>query len=168
MKKHWFLIIFILFASLPGSGCTGPGSDETAFQVQAGSSQQNFVSVYQDNEWCANAQKNLKLLKADFDIVSSAVNNSDYTLLETSAQYVINDTKKAVEENDQYKVSPELQNVQDEWKLALKDYNYAGRFLLLGANEAKSGNNGSESLQAAKKFSDSGATHLNRASALLG
>lgn len=160
--------MFILFVSLLGSGCIGSGSGETTFQIQANSSQPNLASVYQDIEWCANAQKNLNLLKTDFDAVSNAVNNSDHTLLETSAQYVINDTKKAIEENDQYQVSPELQNVQNEWKLALKDYNYAGRFLLLGANEAKSGNNGSESLQTAKKFSDSGATHLNRASALLG
>ena len=102
------------------------------------------------------------------DGVSDAANNSDYTTLAVYAQYIVNDTQNAIQENDQYTVSPKLQDAQKEWRVALQDYNSAGQFLLQGANEAKNGTGGVENFQKARTFSDSGTAHLKKASELSG
>ena len=84
-----------------------------------------------------SVKRHLTILKADYGNVSTAVNSSNYTALAISAQYIITDTQKAIEENDKYKVSPKLQNSQKEWRTALHDYNSAGTFLLKGAMKRK-------------------------------
>lgn len=110
----------------------------------------------------------MRVLKSDFGNISSAENKSDYNALAVAAQYEVNHTQKAIEENDQYEVSPKLQEPQKEWKAALQDYNSAGKFLVEGANEAKSGRNGLGNFQKAAALSSSGTAHLKKASEALG
>ena len=93
---------------------------------------------------------------------------SDYTTLAVYAQQIVNDTQNAIQENDQYTVSPKLQDAQKEWRAGLQDYNSAGQFLLQGANKAKNGTLEAENFQKARTFRKSGTDHLERASELAG
>lgn len=146
---------------------TGFNNEKTFSQSQANSPQSTLESAYQDVQWGLNVQKNMRVLKSDFDNISSATNKSDYNALAIAAQYEIDHTQNAIEENDQYKVSPKLQEPQKEWRAALQDYNSAGKFLLEGANEAKSGKSGLGGFQKAAALSSSGTVHLKKASETL-
>lgn len=167
MKKYIFIILLFFLAAILVGVFTGFNSEKTDFQSQANSPQSTLASAYQDIQWGLNVQKNMKVLKSDFDNISSAANKSDYTALATATQYEIDHTQNAIEENDQYKVSPKLQEPQKEWRAALQDYNYAGKFSLEGANEAKSSRSGFGSFQKAATLSSSGTAHLKKASEAL-
>ena len=168
LKKYIFIVLLFLLAVILVGVFTGLNSENTTSQSQANSSQSTLESAYQDVQWGLNVQKNMKILKSDFDAISSATNKSDYNALAIAAQNEIDDTQNAIEENDQYKVSSQLQEPQKEWRAALQDYNSAGKFLLEGANEAKSGRNGFGSFQKAAGQSGSGTAHLKKASEALG
>ncbi|MDI9395897.1 MAG: hypothetical protein QM426_11035 [Euryarchaeota archaeon] len=168
MKKYIYLALCILVFVLIFRGFVGSQNDENASQAQSNSSLNPFESVYQDIAWAANVQKNLRILKADLDGLSNAANNSDYPALAMYAQQTVNDTQNAIQENDQYTVSPKLQNAQNEWKAALQNYNSACQILLQGANEAKNGTGVAEYFQKSRTFSDSATDHLKRASELAG
>jgi hypothetical protein len=143
-------------------------NDQIASQLQASLPQSTLVSMYKDVQWGANVQKHLTLLKTDFSNVSNAENNSNYVELAAYTQYTINHTQKAIEENDQYKVSPKIQEAQKEWRMTLQDYNSAGQFLLQGANETKSSNERFVNFKQAATLGNSGTSHLKRMSKSLG
>ncbi|WP_292378078.1 hypothetical protein [Methanosarcina sp. UBA289] len=168
MKKYIYIILFILVVALIVRGFAGSQNDENTSQIRPNSPLNTFKSAYQDIAWGTNVQKHLKILKTDLDGVSNATNNSDYTTLAVYAQQIVNDTQNATQENDQYTVSPKLQDAQNEWRESLQDYNSAGQFLLQGANEAKNGTGGLENFQKASTFRNSGTDHLKRASELAG
>ncbi|MHC1755532.1 MAG: hypothetical protein AB9861_08905 [Methanosarcina sp.] len=168
MKKYIYFTFFILLVALIVRGFAGSQNDENASQAQPNSPLNTFKSAYQDIAWGANVQKHLEILKTDWDGVSVAANNSDYTTLTVYAEQIVNDTHNAIQENDQYTVSPKIQEAQKEWRAALEDYNSAGQFLLQGANEAKNGTGGAENFQKARTSRNSGTDHLKRASELAG
>ncbi|KKG14173.1 hypothetical protein EO98_09385 [Methanosarcina sp. 2.H.T.1A.6] len=166
MKKYIYFALLLLLFALIGWGVTGSKNDENT--SLSDSPLNTLQSTHQDIAWGINVQKNLKILKADLDGVSNAANNSDYTTLAVYAQQTVNDTQNAIQENDQYTVSSKLQDAQNEWRMALQEYNSAGQFLLQGANEAKNGTGGAEYFQKAKISQNSGTDHLKRASELAG
>ncbi|WP_095644767.1 hypothetical protein [Methanosarcina spelaei] len=166
MKKYIYFVLLILLFGLIVSGFAESQNDENA--SQSSSPLNTFKSAYQDIAWGNNVQKHLRILKTDLDGVSNATNNSDYTMLAVYAQQIVNDTQNATKENDQYTVSPKLQDAQKEWRVALQDYNSAGQFLLHGANETKNGTVGAENFLKARTFRNSGTDHLKRASELAG
>jgi len=168
MKKYIYFTLFILLVVLIVIGFAGSQYGDNASQAQLNSPLNTLKSAYQDIAWGTNVQKHLKILKTDLDGVSNATNNSNYTMLAVYAQYIVNDTQSAIQENDQYTVSPKLQDAQKEWRLALQDYNSAGQFLLQGANEAKNGTVGAENFQKAGTLRSSGTDHLQKASELAG
>jgi hypothetical protein len=168
MKKYIYFILFILLFILIVGVFAGSQNDKNTSQAQLNLPQNPLKSAYQDVKWAANVQKHLKILKKDLDGVSNAENNSDYATVAVYAQQIVNDTQNAIQENDQYTVSSKLKDAQNEWKMALQDYNSAGQFLLQGANEAKNGTGGAENLQKASTFSGSGTDHLRNASELAG
>lgn len=168
MKKYIYFTLFILLVALIVGVFAGSQNYKNASQAQPNSPLNTLKSAYQDIAWGANVQKHLNILKTDLDGVSDASNNSDYTTLAVYAQYIVNDTQNAIQENDQYTVSFKLQDGQKEWKAALQDYNSAGQFLLQGANEAKNGTGGAETFQKARTLRNSGTAHLKRASELSG
>lgn len=168
MKKYIYIAFLILLLALIVRGFTGSQNGENISKVQQNSPLNTFKSAYQDIAWGNNVQKHLRILKTDLDNVSNATNNSDYTTLAVYAQQIVNDTQNAIQENDQYTVSPKLQDAQKEWRLALQDYNSAGHFLLQGADEAKNGIVGAENFQKAITFRNSGTDHLKKASELAG
>jgi hypothetical protein len=168
LKKYIYIILFFLLAAMLFWVYTGSSGDKAAFQSQVNSTQSTIESVSNDIEWGGNVQKHLTILKADYDNVSTAVNSSNYTELAVSAQSIITDTQKAIDENDKYKVSPRLQDAQKEWRTALQDYNSAGTFLLKGANEVKKNAGGLENLKKATTSFNSGIAHLKSVSSSLG
>jgi hypothetical protein len=168
LKKYIFIFLIFSLSLLIVGFFSGLNNEKTSSQDQVNSPQSTLESAYQDVQWGLNVQKNLNVLKSDFDNISRAKNQSDYTALAVAAQYEIDHTQNAIEENDQYKVSPKLEEPQKEWRAALQDYNSAGTFLLEGANEAKSGRNGFSSFQKAAASSSSGTAHLKKASEALG
>ncbi|AKB82352.1 hypothetical protein MSBR3_1774 [Methanosarcina barkeri 3] len=166
MKKHIYFALLILLIALIVSSFAESQNDENS--SRPGSPLNAFKSAYQDIAWGNNVQKHLRILKTDLDGVSNATNNSDYITLAVYAQQIVNDTQNATKENDQYIVSPKLQDAQKEWRAALQDYNSAGQFLLQGANEAKNGTVGTENFLKARAFRNSGTDHLKKASELAG
>ncbi|HEX2919564.1 MAG TPA: hypothetical protein VHO50_00210 [Bacteroidales bacterium] len=168
MKKYIYFILFILLIALIVGVFAGSQNDKNSSQAQLYSPLNTLKSAHQDIKWITNVQKHLKILKTDLDGVSNAANNSDYATVAVYAQQIVNDTQNAILENDQYTVSPKLQDAQKEWRAALQEFNSAGQFLLQGANEAKNGTGGAENLQKARTFSDSGTAHLKKASELSG
>ena len=166
MKKHIYFALLILLVALIVSSFAESQNDENA--SQSSSPLNTFKSAYQDIAWGNNVQKHLRILKTDLDGVSNATNNSDYTMLAVYAQQIVNDTQNATKENDQYTVSPKLQDAQKEWRAALQDYNSAGQFLLQGANEAKNGTVGADNFLKVRTFRNSGTDHLKKASELAG
>ena len=164
MKKYIYITILFLLALVVFGIYNESNSNKIASQPQANLPQLALISMYKNVEWGANVQKHLTILKTDFNNVSNAANNSDYTELATYTQYTINHTQKAIEENDQYKVSPKLQEAQKEWRMALHDYNSAGRFLQQGTNEMKSGNERFVNFKQAAALGNSGTFHLKRMS----
>jgi hypothetical protein len=168
LKKFRFIVLLFLLSLILFGVFIGLNSEKTSSQSQANSPQSTLESTYQDVQWGLNVQKNMRVLKSDFDNISSDTNKSDYDALAVAAQYEVNHTQNAIEENDQYTVSPKLQEPQNEWRAGLQDYNSAGKFLLEGANDAKSGRNGFGSFQKAAASSSSGTDHLKKASEALG
>jgi hypothetical protein len=168
LKKYIFILLIFLLSLFLIGVISELNNEITSSQTTANSPQSTLEFAYQDVQWGLNVQKNLNVLKSDFDNISRAKNQSDYTALAVAAQYEIDHTQKAIEENDQYEVSPKLQEPQKEWRATLQDYNSAGKFLLEGANEAKSGRNGFSSFQKAAASSSSGTAHLKKASEALG
>ena len=168
MKKYIYITIFFLLASVVFGIYNESNNDKIASQLQASSPQSTLVSMYKDVQWGANVQKHLTILKIDFSNVSNAANNSNYVELAAYIQYTINHTQKAIEENDQYKVSPKRQEAQKEWRMTLQDYNSAGQFLLQGVNETKSSNERFVNFKQAATLGNSGTSHLKRMSESLG
>ncbi|MDR7666039.1 hypothetical protein RG963_09685 [Methanosarcina sp. Z-7115] len=168
MKKYIYFTLFILLVALIVGVFAGSQNDKNASQAQPTSPLNTFKSAYQDIAWGTNVQKHLNILKTDLDGVSNATNNSDYATLAVYSQQIVNDTQNAIQENDQYTVSPKLQDAQKEWRAGLQDYNSAGQFLLQGANKAKNGTLGAENFQKARTFRNSGTGHLEKASELAG
>jgi len=164
LKKYIYITIFFLLVLVVFGIYNESNSDKIASQPQASLPQLTLISMYKNVEWGANVQKHLTILKTDFNNVSNAANNSNYAELATYTQYTINHTQKAIEENDQYKVSPKLQEAQKEWRMALQDYNSAGQFLLQGTNEMKSGNERFVNFKQAAALGNSGTSHLKRMS----
>jgi hypothetical protein len=168
LKKYIYIVLFFLLAAVFIGVFAGSNNEIIISQSLANSSQSTLESAYQDIQWGINVQKNLRLIKSDFDNVSSALNNSNYTALAISAQYLIDDTQRAIKEDDQYTVSPKLQEAQKEWRAALQESNSAGKLLLKGANEAKRGVREFENFQKAAALNNSITTHLKKVSESLG
>lgn len=116
---------------------------------------------YQDAQWTANVQKHSALLSEDIKAVGNTTSNLDSDKLATYGQYLIDDTQAAVEENNQYMVSPKCQDTQNEWELALKDYSSAGELMIKASEEAGSNNTDGNDVEQASSLIDSGSGHLN-------
>jgi hypothetical protein len=192
LKKYICLILFVLLVSMLAVGCTSSNSgykqgnteqsSATPAQPLPASAQaapatienttevQQFTPTapaYDDAAWAQYVHRSIPLLKADFDNMRTSASNQDYTTLADYAQNMINDTQKAIDENAKYKTSPKCQEAQNEWGLGLKDYNSAGKFLILAANDGKTNSNDLTNVNKAKSLIVSGAGHINRASAFL-
>jgi hypothetical protein len=168
MNKYRYLILFVLLASMMAVGCTELKGNN-ASQI---SSPQPTQAVYQDTAWIESIHKYTNLLGTDFKSVQIAMNNtnnSDYTTLVTIGQNISNDSQEALTENNQYTVSPQFQDAQKEWGLALEDSNFAGKSVIMIANDIKNGNMNSkiEDIQKYIEYRNSINVHLNRTATIM-
>lgn len=143
LKKYTYLIFFVLLATLIVAGCSG-SSNDTAPYTQNNSSQikaspQNSTNnvTYQDAEWVNNVENNRDLINADLNNSTHAIIISDYKTLATSGQNLINDSQNALNQSNQFSVSPVYKNAQKEWKLSLENVSNVGKYAILVANDGE-------------------------------
>jgi len=128
MKRKFllFLVCGLAFIAL------GSVQENAANQAQA----QAIPTVdYQDSAWLANMQLFSSLLDNDFKSVSAVSSSDDLSPITVFGRYLIYDTQRATNDNDMYKVSPKYQDAQKEWRLALQDYNLAGKLMVETGDE---------------------------------
>ena len=120
------------------------------------------IEDYQDAQWMANVQKHSGLLSKDIEAVGNTTTSLDSDTLTTYGQYLTDDTQMAIEENNQYIVSPKCQDAQKEWELALDDYSFAGKLMTQVAGEAKNNDTNGEDVEQALSLIDSGSGHFSK------
>lgn len=156
-------------------GCTELKGSNSTSQASAPHQTQNG---YQDAEWNESLHKYTRVLGPDFKNAQAIINNanvsdnldnSNYTTLTTLGQNIVDNSQAAITENEQYTVSPQLQDAQKEWGLALEDCNSAGKYIILLANDIKSGNTSSkfENLEKFIKYRNSMNVHLKKTATLM-
>jgi hypothetical protein len=108
-------------------------------------------------------QNQSNMLLADFAGIDSNKNPFNAEGLAKWSQILVDDTQKAMAENDNYTVSPALENPKKEWRMALQDYNMAGQFSGFGAKDYMNGdgNSASTNFQKATTFIGSASAHVN-------
>jgi hypothetical protein len=173
-KKTIYLILFVLLASMLAVGCTGSNNEKNASQAantpsqDQASSPQPTQAVYQDAEWNASVHKQYAIMKTDFDAMATATNNSDTDAITKYGQNIMDDAKKAIEENDKYNLSPKFQDSQNKWRSALQDCNYAGQYWIMTAKDIKNGNITSTNLTDIKNGDTTPAANLIKAGSCTG
>jgi hypothetical protein len=156
LKKYIYIILFVSLASMLCIGCTGSNNEKTA---------------YQDAAWNESFHNNLALLHTDLNNSINAMDLTDNfndTSFITSAQNTIDDSQNALNENNQFTVSPDLQEAQKEWALGLNDSISYGKCLLNISNNSKNNNETAlnEDLKNMQSLGSSMALHMNRADTL--
>ncbi len=139
-------------------GCTGLNNEKKAPQ-----------SAAQDTAWKESVHNNSLLLQTDFGNVGTLndTKTPDYTTLSITGQNIIDDSDKALKENDQYNLSAKYQDAQKEWVLALGDSKSAGKYMIIVADDSKKGNVNSENVQKVTSFSNSALAHIKRTNTLI-
>lgn len=146
MNKNHLIILLIFIVTTIACGCTGDG--------------------YQDRQWGYSMQHHTSLLSPYFKTVSDASRSGDFKTLVTYGQYIANDTQKAIDENNQFKVSPKLQEAQKEWGLAMQDYNSAGKLIVKAGNEALANIDAVADINQYTEYLKTGSNYYNRANSL--
>jgi hypothetical protein len=155
--------VLLLLVSVLVSVALGSVPENATNQAQALATQ---TADYQDSAWLANMQRISYLLANDFESIS-AVSRGDLTQLTVFGRYLIYDTQRGIYENDHYKVSPNYQVAQKEWRLALQDYNLAGKLMIEAGNDAQNNTDVTASVKLYTNYLNSGNKHANRSNALI-
>ena len=159
MKKYIYIVLFVLLASMLAAGCAGLNNEKKAPQSDA-----------QDTAWKSSVQNNSLLLQTDFANVGTAINdtkNLDYNTLSIKGKSIIDDSNKALDENNQYNLSAKYQDAQKEWVLALEDCNSAGESMNTVVDDGKKGNVISENVQKVASFITSAQAHIKKTDTLI-
>jgi hypothetical protein len=121
----------------------------------------------QDSAWYASMQQHSSLLANDFKSVSAVSSSGDLSPLNVFGQYLIYDTKGAIDDNDQFIVSTKYFEAQKEWRLALKDYNSAGKLIVKTGDEVLNNTDATADITNYTAYLNSGNQHANQSYALL-
>lgn len=143
MNKNHLIILLIFIVTTIAFGCTDDG--------------------YQDRQWEYSMSHHTSLLSTYIKTASDASKNNDFETLVIYGQYIANDTQKAIDENNQFKVSPKLQEAQEEWGLAIQDYNSAGKLMVKAGNEELANTDAVADINQYTKYLKTGNDHYNRA-----
>lgn len=84
-------------------GCTENINENNSTQA---SLQKSTDAENQDMEWMKHIEKYGSLIQSDMDNVGMAANISDYNLLKSYGQDLVNDTQSGLDENSNYTLSP--------------------------------------------------------------
>lgn len=85
---------------------------------------------YQNSQWESSRESHSSLIASDFKSISEAEKTLDYKTIAIYGQHLIDDTQKAMDDNNNFKVEPKLQEAQKEWNLCMQDYNAAGKLMI--------------------------------------
>ncbi|AYK15791.1 MAG: hypothetical protein ACOX7X_00795 [Methanosarcina flavescens] len=175
--KNKHLILLILLAVVMAVGCTESSNEKTNSQSVGNSAQtiENSSQVHENNltttdtstnqdaEWISVMQAQSDMIQTDLAGISSNQDTFDAEGLAKSGQTIVDDTQKAIDENDNYTVSPALEEAKEHWGFALRNYNMAGQFTVIGANAYLDGDDASAStnFEKATTFFNSGNADVN-------
>lgn len=175
--KNKYLVLLVLLAVITVIGCTDSGGENTNSQSIGDSPQtgenssqdhenlstSTTTSGNQDAEWIAAMQAQSNIIQEDFAGISSCQDPFDAEGLAKWGQIFVDDTQKAIEENDNYTVSPAIYKAKEHWVIALRNYNSAGQFTVIGANAYLNGDETSAStnFQKASTFLNTGNANVN-------
>ncbi len=95
--------------------------------------------VYQDEEWEMTMHSRFDLIRLETTWATEVKDLNNVEDLRKFGKYLVDDTQNGIIENENYTVSPRLQDTQKIWKLTLKDYNSVGLLLLKGAEAYENG-----------------------------
>jgi hypothetical protein len=97
-------------------------------------------SEYQDDEWIDSAYVYTSAVANACGDLSDAAMAGDYYTLGTQASSLYDLSQMAIDESDKYTVSPELEDAQTEYRIAMVNFNWAGLFAYTGSEDAINGN----------------------------
>lgn len=146
LNKNHLIILLIFIVTTITYGCTS--------------------DAYRDSRWENNKAHHTSLLSPYLKTVSDASRSHDFKTLVTYGQYITDDTQKAIDENNQFKVSPKLQEAQKEWGLAMQDYNSAGKLMVKAGNEGLANIDAEADINQSTEYLKTGENHYNRANSL--
>ena len=120
------------------------------------------VLTYQDSEYKKWAIESIYSITLDLNLMTNAAERLDFEGVETYSGMLYEDAKKALNEIDQFGVSPTLRPSKDEFKLALQDFKQAGYYGEKGAR-----NYDVDDIETATKYIESATKHTERSTDLL-
>lgn len=163
MKKQ-MLVLAAIAAVMLAIGCVSSGSENAASQNTSSSSAASTPSgdSNQDTDWMLSTSSHMNIIKADQEDCNKAIDSSDYSAVAKAGQKIVDDTQKALDDNSKFKLSTKAQEAQKEWTATLQDYNSAGKYMILAANDGQAGNSNTENSQQVSSLLLSGADHLNK------
>lgn len=182
VRKYVSAVLGIVLVAMLAVGCTGSGAEEinqnnvettptpeiTPTEI-ATPIQTPTKTTYQDAEWLLYVSNWCTVLGNDGSRISSAAKNLDFKELADVEISFVTHTQNALDENCKYRVSPKYQEAQNEWVLALTDYNTAGKGTYLGADAAIRGDYESFTayVNQATPLMTSGTQHMNNVGVLI-
>lgn len=120
------------------------------------------VLTYQDSEYKKWAIESIYSITLDLNLTTNAAERLDFEGVETYSGMLYEDAKKALNEIDQFGVSPTLRPSKDEFKLALQDFKQAGYYGEKGAR-----NYDVDDIETATEYIESATKHTERSTDLL-
>lgn len=168
MKKQ-MLVLAAIAAVMLAIGCVSSGNENAASQNTSSSSAASTPSgnSNQDTDWMLSATSHMNIINTDQEDYNKSIDSSDYSSMAKAGQKIVDDTQKALDDNSKFTLSAKAQDAQKEWTAALQDFNSAGKYMILAANDGQAGNSSTENSQQVSSFLLSGADHLNKMSTLI-
>ena len=172
MKSVTKVFVFlVIFATLLVVGCTGSADEETSSHAEesATDSQPTTIDepaptpVYQDAEWLASTRSYMIVVGNDLSNYGEAASNTDFNSLSIYSALLFQDTQAALDDNKLYAVSPELQDMKNEYRLMMVNLNWAGFWTTASIEEINNGNidQATEYLEQATESMNTGNEHLD-------
>ena len=120
------------------------------------------ILTYQDSEFREWASETVHSIKLDLELMTNAEKRLVFEDVGTYSRILYDDAEKALNEIDQFGVSPTLKPSKDEFKLALQDFKLTGYY-----REKWERNYDSDDLETSFEYWESAVKHLKRFSDLL-
>jgi hypothetical protein len=86
------------------------------------------TSKYQDEQWLTSYENYVHKVANDMDKISTASSKGDFYVVSRHSDSLDDDSRKALDESNSYSVSPDLQNIKEEYQALMVDSNNASIF----------------------------------------
>lgn len=180
MERKVYIILVFLLVSMSAVGCIGSNKVKNVSQEQV-SLPNPIPEVYQDLAWKENFEQNSHNIDVDLQNIQTSKNsaqidnksnltsevNFDTSVLVSSEQTLVDDAQDALNESNNFTVSPKYQEAQKEWGLALQNYSDGGNYLIIVTNEGEIGKVNPDASKDGQSLLNSAENHKKRAFALV-